>query len=59
MIGARPVELEVDGGVKGQHRCRRRRRGRLVAGSAVFGTTDYAATIAALRRRPDVDRIPC
>ncbi len=47
-----PVELEVDGGVKVDNirRIAAAGAGVFVAGSAVFGTPDYAATIAALRR---------
>jgi ribulose-phosphate 3-epimerase len=46
------VELEVDGGVKIDNIARVAAAGAdvFVAGSAVFGTADYAATIAALRR---------
>jgi ribulose-phosphate 3-epimerase len=46
------VELEVDGGVKPDNIGRIAAAGAdvFVAGSAVFGSTDYAATIAALRR---------
>lgn len=46
------VELEVDGGVKIDNIGRIAQAGAdvFVAGSAVFGTDDYAATIAALRR---------
>ena len=45
------VELEVDGGVKTDNIGRIAAAGAdvFVAGSAVFGTADYAATIAALR----------
>ena len=50
MIGARPIHLEVDGGVSPR---RRRHRGAgadvLVAGSAAFRGRDYRATIDALR----------
>ncbi len=47
------VELEVDGGVKTDNIGRIAAAGAdvFVAGSAVFGTPDYAATIAALRRQ--------
>jgi len=47
------VELEVDGGVKTDNIGRIAAAGAnvFVAGSAVFGATDYAATIAELRRR--------
>ncbi len=46
------VELEVDGGVKTDNIGAIARAGAevFVAGSAVFGTPDYAATIAALKR---------
>jgi len=46
------VELEVDGGVKTDNIGSIAAAGAdvFVAGSAVFGATDYAATIAALRR---------
>jgi ribulose-phosphate 3-epimerase len=47
------VELEVDGGVKIDNVDRIAAAGAdvFVAGSAVFGTADYAATLAELRRR--------
>jgi ribulose-phosphate 3-epimerase len=47
------VELEVDGGVKTDNIGRIAAAGAnvFVAGSAVFGATDYAAAIAELRRR--------
>jgi ribulose-phosphate 3-epimerase len=47
------VELEVDGGVKADNIDRIAAAGAnvFVAGSAVFGATDYAATIGELRRR--------
>jgi len=47
------VELEVDGGVKTDNIGRIAAAGAnvFVAGSAVFGAADYAATIAELRRR--------
>jgi ribulose-phosphate 3-epimerase len=53
------VELEVDGGVKPDNIGRIAAAGAdvFVAGSAVFGTPDYRATITALRERaanPDV-----
>jgi ribulose-phosphate 3-epimerase len=48
----RPIRLEVDGGVKVANIGRIAAAGAdtFVAGSAIFGTTDYAATIAAMRR---------
>jgi ribulose-phosphate 3-epimerase len=47
------VELEVDGGVKIDNIGRIAAAGAdvFVAGSAVFGSADYAATIGELRRR--------
>lgn len=47
------VELEVDGGVKSANigRIAAAGAGVFVAGSAVFGSNDYAATIAELRQR--------
>ena len=51
MIGNAPVELEVDGGINSEtaQRCRAAGADVLVAGSAVFGSDDYAANIEALR----------
>ena len=51
MIGDRPIELEVDGGVTADNARRIVEAGAsvLVAGSAVFKTADYSANIAALR----------
>lgn len=48
-----PVELEVDGGVKTDNIGRIAAAGAdvFVAGSAVFGSKDYVATISELRRR--------
>lgn len=47
------TELEVDGGVKTSNIARIAHAGAdvFVAGSAVFGSNDYAATIAELKRR--------
>jgi ribulose-phosphate 3-epimerase len=47
-----PIRLEVDGGVKVENVGRVAQAGAdmLVAGSAIFGSGDYAATIAAMRR---------
>ena len=49
--GGRPIALEVDGGVSPATAARVIGAGAdtLVAGTAVFGATDYAAAIAALR----------
>lgn len=51
MIGARPIELEVDGGINPATaaECVKAGANVLVAGTAVFGTTDYAGNIKALR----------
>ena len=48
----RPIRLEVDGGVKVANIGKIAAAGAdtFVAGSAIFGATDYAATIAAMRR---------
>ncbi|MEO8739241.1 MAG: ribulose-phosphate 3-epimerase [Casimicrobiaceae bacterium] len=47
----RPIRLEVDGGVKIDNIAAIARAGAdtFVAGSAIFGATDYGATIAAMR----------
>ncbi len=49
--GGRAVMLEVDGGVKVENIAEVARAGAdtFVAGSAIFGSSDYAATIAAMR----------
>ena len=51
MIGARPIELEVDGGINPDtaKECIKAGANVLVAGTAVFGTKDYAGNIKALR----------
>lgn len=51
MIGDRPIELEVDGGVNADNAADVVAAGAnvLVAGSAVFSGDDYAGNIAALR----------
>jgi ribulose-phosphate 3-epimerase len=51
MIGSRPIELEVDGGITPATApaCREAGATVLVAGTAVFGTKDYRGNIAALR----------
>ena len=48
----RPIRLEVDGGVKVENIGRVAAAGAdtFVAGSAIFGSKDYQATIAAMRR---------
>ena len=52
MIGARPIELEVDGGINTDTAARVAAAGAgvLVAGSAVFGGDDYKGAIGALRQ---------
>jgi ribulose-phosphate 3-epimerase len=49
--GGRPVRLEIDGGVKLDNIAAVARAGAdtFVAGSAIFGAKDYAATIRAMR----------
>ncbi|MBL8644841.1 MAG: ribulose-phosphate 3-epimerase [Rhodospirillaceae bacterium] len=51
MIGARPIELEVDGGINAEtaKACIKAGANVLVAGTAVFGTKDYAGNISKLR----------
>jgi ribulose-phosphate 3-epimerase len=51
MIGDRPIRIEVDGGITPETAPLAVEAGAsvLVAGSAVFGGSDYAAAIAALR----------
>jgi len=47
----RPIRLEIDGGVKVDNIADIARAGAdtFVAGSAIFGSKDYAATIAQMR----------
>ena len=56
--GGQPVRLEVDGGVKTANIAEIAAAGAdtFVAGSAVFGSGDYAVTIAALRAAADSAR---
>jgi ribulose-phosphate 3-epimerase len=51
MLGARPVEVSVDGGVKVEHVKPLAEHGAttLVAGSAIFGAADPAAVIARMK----------
>lgn len=51
MIGSRPIELEVDGGVNSEtaRLCRAAGADVLVAGSAVFGNGKYAENIRVLK----------
>ncbi|MEX1237012.1 MAG: ribulose-phosphate 3-epimerase [Pseudomonadales bacterium] len=48
----RPIRLEIDGGVKVDNIAEIARSGAdtFVAGSAIFGSSDYKATISAMRR---------
>ena len=48
-----PIRIEIDGGVKVENIARIARAGAdmFVAGSAIFGSGDYAGTIAAMRRQ--------
>ena len=48
----RSIRLEIDGGIKPDNIAAAARAGAdtFVAGSAIFGTADYAATIASMRR---------
>ncbi len=52
MLGSRPVDVSVDGGVKVEHARPLAEHGAsvLVAGSAVFGAPDPAAVVEAMRR---------
>jgi ribulose-phosphate 3-epimerase len=51
MIGSRPIELEVDGGINPATaaECIQAGANVLVAGTAVFGSPNYASNIAGLR----------
>ena len=53
LIGARPIELEVDGGIGPDNVGALAAAGAdvIVAGSAIFASGDYALAIAELRRR--------
>jgi ribulose-phosphate 3-epimerase len=53
-----PIRVEVDGGVKVSNIGRIASAGAdtFVAGSAIFGASDYAATIAAMRREVEAAR---
>ena len=55
LIGARPIELEVDGGITPDTvgSAAAAGAGVIVAGSAIFGSGDYAAAIAELRARAE------
>jgi len=59
MIGDRPIELEVDGGVNPETAVEVARAGAdvLVAGSAVFGNGKYEANIKAIRGAADQARL--
>jgi len=55
----RPIRLEIDGGVKVDNIGEIARAGAdmFVAGSAIFGSRDYAATIAAMRAEIGVQKL--
>ena len=55
LIGARPIELEVDGGITPATvgAAAAAGAGVIVAGSAIFGGNDYAAAIAELRAQAE------
>ena len=50
------IHLEVDGGVKVENAAEVARAGAnaIVAGSAIFGSPDYAATVTAMRRQIEI-----
>ncbi len=54
----RDIRLEIDGGVKVENAAQIAQAGAdaFVAGSAIFGSPDYAATIAAMRREIEIGR---
>jgi ribulose-phosphate 3-epimerase len=58
MIGERPIELEVDGGITPENVGAVAAAGAdvIVAGSAIFASGDYPSAIADLRRRAHAAR---
>ena len=56
LLGSRPVDISVDGGVKRDNAGRRAAAGAtvLVAGSAIFGATDPAQELRSLRNASEV-----
>jgi ribulose-phosphate 3-epimerase len=56
----RPIRLEIDGGVKVENAAQVARAGAdtFVAGSAIFGSPDYRATIKAMREQIEIGRRP-
>ncbi len=56
LLGRRPVEISVDGGVKKEHAPSLARAGAdvLVAGSAIFGSADAGRAVAELRGASEV-----
>jgi ribulose-phosphate 3-epimerase len=56
----RDIRLEIDGGVKVENAAQIARAGAdtFVAGSAIFGSNDYAATIKAMRAQIDIGSNP-
>ena len=55
LIGERPIRIEVDGGINPDtaRSCAQAGADAFVAGSAVFGTDDYASAIAAIRKEAE------
>jgi ribulose-phosphate 3-epimerase len=51
LVGARPIDIEIDGGITPENTARVVQAGAnvLVAGSAVFKGNNYKANIAAIR----------
>jgi len=58
MVGARPIHIEVDGGINPETaaRCARAGADVLVAGNAIFRDGRYADNIAAIRRAAEAAR---
>jgi ribulose-phosphate 3-epimerase len=56
VASGREIHLEVDGGVKVENAAEVARAGAnaIVAGSAIFGSEDYAATIRAMRQQIEI-----
>jgi ribulose-phosphate 3-epimerase len=55
----RDIHLEIDGGMKIDNAAQIAKAGAdtFVAGSAIFGSSDYAATIAAMRAAIELGRV--
>jgi ribulose-phosphate 3-epimerase len=56
----RDIRLEIDGGVKVDNAAEFARAGAdtFVSGSAIFGSSDYSATIKAMRAQIEIGRNP-